>query len=63
MTIEQVAASGYGLTTLTDVRTQAPSLRVIDCNLLNETVAALMAAVKARQPKICRIGVRSHELH
>lgn len=41
MTIEQVAAWGDSLTSLPDVRTQAPSLRVIDCNLLDETVAAL----------------------
>jgi DNA-binding NarL/FixJ family response regulator len=45
--IEIVGAYGDGLTALNAVAEHAPALLVIDCNLLDEEVAALLAAVKA----------------
>ncbi len=45
--VEIVGAYGDGLTALNAVAEHAPALLVIDCNLLDEEVAALLAAVKA----------------
>ena len=62
MTIELVAAWGDGLTTLTDVRIQAPSLRVIDCNLLDEEVEVLVATVKLHYATTqCVVLIRSSQ--
>lgn len=41
-----VASCGDGLTALNFVATHRPALLVVDCNLLDEEVAALLAAVK-----------------
>jgi len=46
--VELVGAYGDGLTALNAVAEHAPALLVIDCNLLDEEVAALLAAVKAQ---------------
>jgi len=46
--VEIVGAYGDGLTALNAVAEHAPALLVIDCNLLDEEVAALLAAVKAQ---------------
>ena len=45
--VEIVGAYGDGLTALNAVAEHAPALLVIDCNLLDEEVEALLAAVKA----------------
>lgn len=45
--IEIVGAYGDGLTALNAMAEHAPALLVIDCNLLDEEVEALLAAVKA----------------
>ena len=58
--LELVGAYGDGLTALNHVVTDAPALLVIDCNLLDEEVEALVAAVKARQAATrCLVFVRS----
>ena len=58
--IELVGAYGDGLTALNHVAESAPALLVIDCNLLDEEVAALVAAVKARQATTrCLVFTRS----
>jgi DNA-binding NarL/FixJ family response regulator len=55
-----MASSGDGLTALYQVRQHRPGLLVIDSNLLDDEVEALIAAVKAEQPAIrCLIFVRS----
>ncbi len=46
--VELVGAYGDGLTALNAVAEHAPALLVIDCNLLDEEVEALLAAVKLR---------------
>ena len=58
--IAVVASCGDGLTALRQVTKLQPGLLVIDSNLLDEEVEALIAAVKARQPTIgCLVIVRS----
>lgn len=44
-----VASLGDGLTALNYVAAQPPALLVIDCNLLDGEVEALLAAIKARE--------------
>ena len=44
-----VASCGDGLTALNHVVAHNPALLVIDCNLLDEEVEALLATIKARQ--------------
>lgn len=48
--ITVVAACGDGLTALSQVAHHQPRLVIIDSNLLDEEVKALLAAVKAVQP-------------
>ena len=43
-----VASCGDGLTALNTVAAHSPALLVIDCNLLDEEVEALLTAVKLR---------------
>lgn len=63
-----VAASfGDGLTTLNHLAQVGPHILIIDANLLEEEVDALLAAVKARQPEIrclalARSGFRAEGL-
>jgi len=55
-----VASCGNGLTALHQVTKLRPALLVIDSNLLDEEVEALIAAVKVEQPTIgCLVVVRS----
>jgi DNA-binding NarL/FixJ family response regulator len=58
--IEIVATWGDGLTALNHVTQHAPVLLVIDCNLLDDEVEALLDAVTARQATIrCLVFTRS----
>ena len=58
--INVVATSGDGLTALRQVAKLRPELLVIDSNLLDEEVEALIASVKVEQPTIdCLVVVRS----
>ena len=58
--IAVVASCGDGLTALRQVAKLKPALLVIDSNLLDEEVEALIAAVKVEQPTIgCLVIVRS----
>jgi DNA-binding NarL/FixJ family response regulator len=58
--IAVIASSGDGLTALGQVRQHRPGVLVIDSNLLDEEVEALIAAVKAEQPAIrCLVFIRS----
>jgi DNA-binding NarL/FixJ family response regulator len=60
--IEIVGAYGDGLTALNAVAEHAPALLVIDCNLLDEEVAALLAAVKLRYAATqCVVLIRSSQ--
>jgi DNA-binding NarL/FixJ family response regulator len=60
--IAVVASSGDGLNALRQVAKLGPGLLVIDSNLLDEEVEALIAAVKAEQPNIgCLVIVRSSQ--
>ena len=59
--LELVGAYGDGRTALNHVMTDAPALLVIDCNLLDEEVEALVAAVKARQTTRCLVFTRSQQ--
>jgi DNA-binding NarL/FixJ family response regulator len=55
-----VASTGDGLTALSQVRHLRPELLVIDSNLLDEEVTALIAAVKTEQPAMrCLVFLRS----
>jgi CheY-like chemotaxis protein len=55
-----VASCGDGLTALRQVTKLGPGLLVIDSNLLDEEVEALIAAVKDGQPHIgCLVIARS----
>lgn len=55
-----VASFGDGLSTLSHLAQFHPAILVIDSNLLDEEVDALLAAVKDRQPDIrCLVLVRS----
>jgi DNA-binding NarL/FixJ family response regulator len=58
--IAVVASSGDGLTALGQVRQHRPGLLVIDSNLLDDEVGALITAVKSEEPAIrCLALVRS----
>lgn len=58
--IAVIASCGDGLTALHQVRKLRPALLVIDSNLLDEEVEALIVAVKAEQPTIgCLVVVMS----
>jgi DNA-binding NarL/FixJ family response regulator len=60
--LELVGAYGDGLTALNHVMTDAPALLVIDCNLLDEEVEALLAAIKAQQATTrCVVFTRSQQ--
>jgi DNA-binding NarL/FixJ family response regulator len=55
-----IASLDDGLTALNYVAARPPALLVIDCNLLDGEVEALLAAVKARQlPTRCLVLTRS----
>ena len=57
-----IASFGDGLTALSQVAKLRPGLLVIDSNLLDEEVEALIAAVKAEQPAVrCVVFVRSSQ--
>ena len=59
--ISVIAASGDGLSALCQVRQYQPELLVIDSNLLEEEVVALISAVKTEQPTIrCLVFIHSH---
>jgi DNA-binding NarL/FixJ family response regulator len=58
--IAVVATFGDGLTTLNQLARLHPGLLVIDSNLLEEEVDALIAAVKVSQPAIrCLVFLKS----
>ncbi len=58
--ITVVASCGDGLTALNRLARYQPGLMVIDSNLLDEEVEALLTAVKARYPAIrCLVLVRT----
>jgi len=58
--IAVVGSFGDGLTALRQVAKLGPGLLVIDSNLLDEEVEALIAAVKVEQPNIgCLVIIRS----
>ena len=60
--IAVVASFGDGLTALNHVTAHAPSLLVIDSNLLDQEVEALLSAVKAKQPATrCLVLTRSSQ--
>ena len=50
--IEVVAAFGDGLTTLNQLAEFGPEIVVIDSNLLDEEVDALVVAIKAKHPLV-----------
>ena len=57
-----VGSCGDGLTALNYVTAHAPSLLVIDSNLLDQEVEALLSAVKAKQPATrCLVLTRSSQ--
>lgn len=57
-----VASAGDGLTALNQVAQHHPRLLVIDCNLLDEEVEALLAGVRAKTPEIrCLVFIRSNQ--
>jgi len=58
--VEVVGAYGDGLTALNAMAEHAPALLVIDCNLLDEEVEALLAAVKLHYAAThCVVLIRS----
>jgi DNA-binding NarL/FixJ family response regulator len=58
--ITVVATFGDGLTTLNHLAQFNPGILVIDSNLLDEEIDALLAAVKAKQPAIrCLVFLKS----
>jgi DNA-binding NarL/FixJ family response regulator len=60
--VEVVGAYGDGLTALNAVAEHAPALLVIDCNLLDEEVEALLAAVKVHYATTqCVVLIRSSQ--
>jgi len=60
--ITVIASCGDGLTAVRQVAKLQPNLLVIDSNLLDEEVEALIAAVKAEQPATrCVVFVRSSQ--
>jgi DNA-binding NarL/FixJ family response regulator len=57
-----IATSGDGLTALNQVLTHRPGLLVIDSNLLDEEVEALLVQVKSKAPQTrCLICVQSSQ--
>ena len=53
---------GDGLNALNQVIERQPRLLIIDSNLLDEEVEALLTAVKTRQPAVrCLVFVQSHQ--
>ena len=57
-----VASCGDGLTALNYVAAHRPALLVIDCNLLDEEVEALLSAIKARHSSTrCLVLIRSSQ--
>jgi DNA-binding NarL/FixJ family response regulator len=57
-----VACTGDGLTALNETVQHQPGLLIIDCNLLDEEVEALLAAVKVKVPKTrCLVFIRSSQ--
>lgn len=57
-----VASLGDGLSALNYVAAHRPALLVVDCNLLDGEVEALLAGVKLRQlPTRCLVLTRSHQ--
>jgi len=60
--IAVIACAGDGLTALSQVTKHQPGLLVLDSNLLDEEVAALIAAAKTEQPTIrCLVFIRSSQ--
>ena len=60
--IDVVATSGDGLTALRQVALHHPDMLVIDANLLDEEVEALLAAAKTEHPAIrCLVLTRSNQ--
>ena len=60
--ITVIATSGDGLMALRQVTQHRPGMLVIDSNLLDEEVAALIAAAKTEQPTIrCLVFIRSSQ--
>jgi DNA-binding NarL/FixJ family response regulator len=58
--IAVIASSGDGLTALGQVRRHRPRVLVIDSNLLDDEVRALIAAVKEEHPAVrCLVLVRT----
>jgi DNA-binding NarL/FixJ family response regulator len=58
--IAVVASFGDGLTTLNHLAQYKPGILVIDSNLLDEEIDALLAAVKTKQPAIrCLVFLKS----
>ena len=51
--IEVVGSAGDGLSTLNLVRERQPDLLVIDCNLLEEEILALLRQVKEEHTHVC----------
>ena len=57
-----IASSGDGLSALCQVRQYQPGLLVIDSNLLEEEVVALLSAVKTEQPATrCLVFMQSRQ--
>jgi DNA-binding NarL/FixJ family response regulator len=57
-----VASSGDGLTALRQVARHRPGMLVIDSNLLDEEVEALVAAAKAEHPALrCLVLLRANQ--
>ena len=60
--ISVVATSGDGLTALRQVALHRPGMLVVDSNLLDEEVEALLAAAKTEHPAIrCLVLTRSNQ--
>jgi CheY-like chemotaxis protein len=58
--IAVVATAGDGLSAVQQIAPRQPRLLIIDSNLLDEEIAALLGAVKAKQPPVyCLVFVKS----
>lgn len=58
--VEVVGSAGDGLSTLNLVRERQPDLLVVDCNLLEDEVCALLRQVKEEQPHVrCLVLTRT----
>ena len=58
--VEVVGAAGDGLSTLNLVRERQPDLLVVDCNLLEDEVCALLRQVKGEWPHVrCLVLART----